>query len=43
MRDPQTVRDLLAQIPPPVLDTYEVSTDVNSPNNNGPQLIEPVS
>ena len=43
MTDPDTVRELLAQIPPPVLNTYEVSTEVNSPNNNGPQLIEPVS
>lgn len=42
MTDPTTVRDLLAQIPPPVLDAYEVSTEVNSPNNNGAQLIEPV-
>jgi putative SOS response-associated peptidase YedK len=43
MTDPDTVRELLAQIPPPVLDTYEVSTEVNSPNNNGPQLIAPLS
>jgi putative SOS response-associated peptidase YedK len=43
MRDPDKVRDLLASIPPPVLDTYEVSTEVNSAKNDGPQLIEPVS
>lgn len=42
MADPDSVRELLAQIPPPVLDAYEVSTEVNSPNNNGPQLVAPV-
>jgi putative SOS response-associated peptidase YedK len=29
-------------MPPPVLQTYEVTTEVNSPKNNGPHLIEPV-
>jgi putative SOS response-associated peptidase YedK len=43
LSDPDKVRDLLAAIPPPVLDAYEVSTEVNSAKNDGPQLIEPVS
>jgi putative SOS response-associated peptidase YedK len=41
--DPGTVRDLLASVPPPVLDSYEVSTAVNSVRNNGPGLITPVT
>jgi putative SOS response-associated peptidase YedK len=36
-----TVRELIAAMPPPVLDTYEVSTEVNSARNDGPQLIAP--
>jgi putative SOS response-associated peptidase YedK len=43
LTDPTSVRDLLASVPPPVLDTYEVSTEVNSARNDGPQLIEPVT
>jgi putative SOS response-associated peptidase YedK len=42
MTDPATVRDLVAAMPPPVLDTYEVSKEVNSARNDGPQLIEPL-
>jgi putative SOS response-associated peptidase YedK len=42
LTDPATVRELVAAMPPPVLQTHEVSTEVNSPKNNGPQLIEPV-
>jgi putative SOS response-associated peptidase YedK len=40
--DLDQVRELVASIPPPVLQTYEVSTAVNSPKNNGPELVEPV-
>jgi putative SOS response-associated peptidase YedK len=43
LTDAETVRGLLDSMPPPRLDTYEVSTEVNSVRNNGPQLIEPVS
>jgi len=43
MTDLATVRDLLAAVPPPVLDTYEVSKAVNSVRNNGPELIKPLS
>jgi putative SOS response-associated peptidase YedK len=43
MTDPSTVRDLLASVPPPVLSTYQVSKEVNSARNDGPQLIEPVA
>jgi putative SOS response-associated peptidase YedK len=42
LTDPDTVRELLAAVPPPVLETYEVSTAVNSVRNNGPELIAPV-
>jgi putative SOS response-associated peptidase YedK len=42
MTDPATVRELLAAVPSPRLATYEVSTEVNSARNDGPQLIEPV-
>jgi putative SOS response-associated peptidase YedK len=42
MTDPAAVRDLLASVPSPLLETYRVSTEVNSVRNNGPELIEPV-
>lgn len=42
LTDPGTVRELLAGIPPPVLETRQVSTAVNSVHNDGPELIEPV-
>jgi putative SOS response-associated peptidase YedK len=41
--DSGTVRDLLDAVPSPRLETYEVSTEVNSAANDGPQLIEPVA
>jgi len=40
--DPDTVRELLAAIPEPRLQPYEVSTAVNSVRNNGPELLRPV-
>ncbi len=42
LTDPGSVRELLASIPPPRLETYEVSTEVNSARHDGPQLIDPV-
>lgn len=42
LTDPATVRELLDAVPPPTLDTYEVSTAVNSVRNNGPELVTPV-
>jgi putative SOS response-associated peptidase YedK len=42
MTDLGVVRDLIGSIAPPVLETYEVSTLVNSVRNNGPELIKPV-
>jgi putative SOS response-associated peptidase YedK len=40
--DPDQVRELLASIPEPTLEPREVSSAVNSPRNNGPELVEPV-
>jgi putative SOS response-associated peptidase YedK len=42
LTSPDTVRELLAAVPSPRLQTYEVSTAVNSAANNGPELVEPV-
>jgi putative SOS response-associated peptidase YedK len=41
LTDPGDIRDLLSQVPEPVLQPYEVSTRVNNPQNNGPELVEP--
>ncbi|MDT5002736.1 MAG: hypothetical protein QOK12_4841 [Mycobacterium sp.] len=41
MTDSATVRELLAAVPPPVLETYQVSTAVNSVKNNSPDLVKP--
>jgi putative SOS response-associated peptidase YedK len=43
LTDPATVRELLASVPSPMLETYEVSKEVNSARNDGPQLIDAVS
>jgi putative SOS response-associated peptidase YedK len=43
MTDPATIRELLAAVPSPMLETYQVSTEVNSARNDGPQLIEPIA
>jgi putative SOS response-associated peptidase YedK len=40
--DLATVRDLVAAMPPPVLETYAVSSAVSSVRNNGPELIAPL-
>jgi putative SOS response-associated peptidase YedK len=42
LTDPDGVRDLLAAIPEPRLHPREVSSEVNSPANNGPELVRPV-
>ncbi|WP_255410487.1 hypothetical protein [Amycolatopsis sp. CA-126428] len=39
---PDDVRDLLARVPEPRLQPYEVSTAVKNPRNNGPELVDPV-
>jgi putative SOS response-associated peptidase YedK len=39
LTEPDAVRDLLNQVPEPRLEPYEVSTAVNSPRNNGPELV----
>jgi putative SOS response-associated peptidase YedK len=43
LTDLDRVRTLVEMIPAPVLQTYEVSTAVNSVRNDGPELIEPVT
>jgi putative SOS response-associated peptidase YedK len=43
LTDPGKVRGLLASIPPPVLDVFEVSREVNTVKNDGPHLVEPVT
>ncbi|MBV9869458.1 MAG: SOS response-associated peptidase [Frankiaceae bacterium] len=40
--EPDAVGDLLAAIPDPSLQTYEVAPLVNSVKNDGPELIKPV-
>jgi putative SOS response-associated peptidase YedK len=42
LTDPAEVRELLAAIPEPTLEPYEVSPAVNSPRNNGPELVKPL-
>jgi putative SOS response-associated peptidase YedK len=39
--DSGSVRDLLAAVPEPLFEAYQVSTAVNDHRNNGPQLLEP--
>ena len=42
MTNPATVRELIASMPPPVLETYEVSKSVNSARNDSADLTIPV-
>ena len=42
LTDPQSVRELIASVPPPVLNPYPVSKAVNNVRNNGPELLAPV-
>jgi len=41
MTDPDSVRELIASVPPPVLNPYPVSTAVNNVRNNRPDLLTP--
>ena len=41
LTDPGDIRDLLSQVPEPMLQPYEVSMRVNNPQNDGPELVEP--
>jgi putative SOS response-associated peptidase YedK len=43
LTDHDEVRELLGAVPEPVLEPREVSSAVNSPKNNGPELVEPVT
>jgi putative SOS response-associated peptidase YedK len=43
LTDLDLVRQVLDAVPEPQLETHEVSTAVNSPRNDSPQLLEPVS
>ena len=42
MTDPDSVRELIASVPPPVLNPYPVSKAVNNVRNNSPELLTPV-
>ena len=39
LTDPGSVRELIASVPPPVLNPYPVSKAVNNVRNNGPELL----
>ena len=41
--DPATLKAWLADLPEPPLQVWPVSTEVNDPRNDGPQLLEAVS
>jgi putative SOS response-associated peptidase YedK len=43
LTDHAQVRELLAAVPEPVLQPRQVSSAVNSPKNNGPELLDAVS
>ena len=43
VQDTAALQDILASCPSHLIRTYEVSTLVNSPHNNGPQMLEPVT
>jgi len=42
MTDPESVRELIGPVPPPVLNPYPVSKAVNNVRNNSPELLSPV-
>jgi len=42
LTDPESVRELIASVPPPVLNPYPVSKAVNNVRNNRPDLLTPV-
>ena len=41
--DPAVLKQLLVPFPPELMDSYPVSTLVNSPKNQGKEIIEPVA
>jgi len=41
--DPEVLKKLLMPYPPELMDSYPVSTTVNSPKNEGREIIEPVT
>ena len=41
--DPAGLKQLLVPFPPELMDSYPVSTLVNSPKNQGKEIIEPVA
>jgi len=41
--DPAVLKPLLVPYPPELMDSYQVSTTVNSPKNEGSEIIEPVA
>ncbi|WNV86990.1 SOS response-associated peptidase [Umezawaea sp. Da 62-37] len=43
LSEPQDVQALIDSMPQPPLEPHEVSTAVNNPRNNGPELVEPLS
>jgi putative SOS response-associated peptidase YedK len=43
LTDDAQVRELLAEVPEPTLEPRQVSTAVNSPKNNGPELVDAVT
>ena len=43
VQDTAALEDALKADPPELMQTYQVSTLVNSPRNNGPQVLEPVT
>ena len=42
MQDPAALGDVLTSYPDDAMEAYEVSTLVNSPANNSPELLAPV-
>ena len=40
--DPTVLKPLLVSYPSEMMDSYQVSTTVNSPKNEGREIIEPV-
>lgn len=43
LTDPDDVQALINSMPQPPLEPYEVSTAVNNPRNNGPELVTPLT
>ncbi len=43
LHDPAKLLELLQPYPPELMESYSVSTQVNKPQNDGPELLEPVA